>query len=269
MTTIRTTALLTFFLLISLGSSQAETLTIPGTGACELLLKELSEAFTSQNPGSKIFIPPSTGSGGGIESALNDKALMGRVARPLKSDEKGLEYLVFAMDSVVFASGAKVGVDSLTADQLADIFEGRINSWDQVGGPDARIRVLIRQAGDSSFDTLDKHIPSFSALRFSTGAKTLYHDYEMVEMLIKYRYSIGWLPGAALLKTDKKIHAMSIDGVSPTPENMISGKYKATGEYALVFKNNRLDSLAKRFLDFIFSEKGRDVIMKAGVVPVR
>ncbi len=264
-----TIALIIIFPLIALAPAGAETLTIPGTGACEDLLRELSEAFTAQNPGSKIRIPTSTGSGGGIDSVLRDKAIMGRVARPLKADEKGLIYRAFAMDGVVFAMGAKVGVNALDTRQLLDIFQGRIVSWDQVGGPDARIRVLIREAGDSSFAMLDQHIPSFSAIHFTPGAKTLYHDYEMVEMLTKYRYSIGWLPGATMPRTGTKIRVVSIDGVSPTPENMVSGKWKATGEYALVYKNNRLSPLARQFLDFILSEKGQILITRAGVVPIR
>ena len=39
-------------------------------------------------------------------------------------------------------------------------------------------------------------------------------------------------------------------------------------DYALVYKENRLSELARRFIDFIFSDAGKAVLIKYGLIPV-
>ena len=122
-------------------------LTIPGTGACEVLLKELAKAFNDSNPGYEVIIPESTGSGGGISSTGQDDNVMGRVARKIKEEEKsyGLTYLVFAKDIIIFAVSGDVDVDNLSTEQVIDIFSGTIVNWNEIGGNDGVINVIIRE----------------------------------------------------------------------------------------------------------------------------
>ena len=101
----------------------ADVLEIPGTGACEVLLRSLAEAFNARHPEHRVVVPASIGTVGAMRLALSDQAVLVRVARPLIKEEKdqGLTYLPFARDMVVFAVGAKVPVRSITTAQLVDI----------------------------------------------------------------------------------------------------------------------------------------------------
>ena len=260
------------FILISFffQTAHAERLVIPGTGACEVILNKLAETFNKQNKDHEIIIPSSIGSGGGIASVIEDESIIARVARPLKKKEAeyGLDYLTFTRDAVVFAVGAGVQVNTFSTGQLVDIFTGKIKNWKEAGGDDRRIRVLIREPEDSSLYIIKKNIDAFKHIVFSNRSKVIYNDYEMVNMLKKYKRSIGWLSRSSLLKEKKFIKPVTIDNVEPNNENILNGNYKLTGDYAFVYKRKRLNKSAGKFLDFVFSEAGRQILKDKGLVPL-
>lgn len=247
----------------------AETLEIPGSGIGEVVLKNLAKNFNVQRPGDEVVIPPSIGAKGGIDAVITDKNLIGRIARPLEGDETkyGMKYLIFARDAVVFAVGEKVEIQSLTSNQLADIFSGKIGDWEQVGCKKALIRVLIRQPGETGLRIIQQHIKPFQQLKFSDQSKILYHDYEVVDMLEKYKTAIGFLTLSSIFTGKGSIKPIAIDNIMPTPENVLAGKYKMTCDCALIYKEKRLSELGKKFIDFIFSDSGKQIMKKDGLIP--
>jgi phosphate transport system substrate-binding protein len=248
----------------------AEQLEIPGTGACETILNELAVAFNDKNRKNKIIITPSVGSGGGIRLVGTGVAQLARVARPLNEKEKqySLKDLIFAKDPIVFAVGNKVGVNDLSAQQLGDVFSGKYENWREVGGNNQRIRLLIREPQDSSLLVIQKVLPPFKGLPFSEKAKSLFHDYEMVNALNKYSTVIGWLTNSSMKDVKFTVKAISVDGIKATRENILAGKYKLISDYSFVYKTGELSGLAKEFVDFVFSEKGRIILSNAGMVAV-
>jgi phosphate transport system substrate-binding protein len=251
------------------GALRAETLGIPGTGACEVVLKALAAAFNAKNPGQEVIVPSSIGTGGGILAVAHDEYLLGRVARPPNEKERGygLRYLVFARDAVVFAVGANVEIKGLTSGQLADIFAGKITHWQEVGGHPAPIRVLTRDPGEVSLGIIRRHLKEFQEIIFSPQSKDAHHDYEMVEMLQKYKNSIGFLTNSSICGLGTSIKTLALNNIMPTPENLESGRYTLAEDYALVYKEKRLNELARVFIDFIFSEEGKNIMKKRGVIP--
>ncbi|MDA8124104.1 MAG: substrate-binding domain-containing protein [Deltaproteobacteria bacterium] len=245
----------------------AETLAIPGSGACEPLLAELAAAFNNRNPQDRIEIPPSVGSGGGIDAVLRDQAPLARVARRLKDTEErqGLVRMVFARDAVVFAVGRQLKVANLRAEQLAGIFSGRIENWRELGAPEGKIRVVIREPGDASLTVLRENLPAFRELIFSPLAKVCLYDRDAVKVLDNYRNAIGFVTASALKWSRGNIRPLALNGVTPVKANLQSGKYPLLVEYALIYKQKPA-SVAERFVQFLFSEQGRKIIEKSGMV---
>jgi phosphate transport system substrate-binding protein len=252
------------------GPVNADFLVVPGTGSCETVLQALAAAFNARSPGGEVQIPASTGSGGGIQAVLNGEAVLARVARPLSEAEvqQGLRHLPFAKDPVVFAVAKNVDVRNLTTAQLIDIFSGNIDDWRQVGGATAPIRVLLREPGDSSLRVIQEHIPAFAGIKFTDRSKALYHVHEMVEMLIKYKHSIGWISHSSLFPVRDSIKALALDNVIPSYQNVKSGRYPLVETEAFIYKQGTLTNLAKRFIIFIFSDAGRNILGQYGLVPI-
>jgi phosphate transport system substrate-binding protein len=262
--------LLSLGLFISPAPVSADTLEIPGTGACEVLLQALARAFNAKHPGQQVVVPPSIGSVGGVRLVAGDRAIMGRVAQPLKNREKnlGLRYLVFARDMVIFAGGAKVTVKNLTLKQLQDVYSGKITKWQELGGAPGPIRLLLRQPGDSSLLIIREKLPQFRDIAFPPGAKVIHTDPKLLEVLQKYHYSLGWLTFSALQGAHSPIHPLALEGIAPTPKHARSRRYQLICDYALVFKETRLNDLARSFLDYIFSQDCGQLMEQYGVIPV-
>jgi len=249
---------------------EPSTLVIPGSGACETILTQLAQAFNNAHPGYTVTIPKSTGSSGGIRSVAEGSHPMGRVARRLKASEQGadLTILPFACDAVVFAVGEAVKIKSLNSEQLADIFKGNIKNWNELGGPDFSIRVLARQADETSLEIIRKFLPPFRELSITADAKIAYHDYQMVDLLNKYSGGIGFLTFGSLANPLSKIRVLALDGIMPTPDNLSSGSYPMKLSLGFVYKKDQLSGLSSKFLSFVFSNEGRAIIKHLGLFPV-
>lgn len=243
---------------------------MPGTGACEDVLRMLALAFNAEHPGLEVIIPRSIGTGGGIKAVSSGEYPMARVGRPLKEDELKLDlaFLPFANDAIVFAVGRSVGIRSLTTSQLGDIFKGKIVNWRELGEPEGPIRVLSRQPNDTSSENISQHLTPFKDKIFTDQAKIAFHDYEMVDLLNKFPTSIGFLTNSSLIAPGNTMKTIGIDGVTPTPENLRSRRYPLRATYGLVCKEGRLNDIAVEFIDFIFSEKGKRLIEEYNLVPI-
>jgi phosphate transport system substrate-binding protein len=245
------------------------TLPIPGTGACEVVLTELAEAYNLGNPEEPINIPPSTGSGGGLKALLGGEAQLARVARRLKAEEEGqgVVHLVFARDAVAFVVGKQVEISNLNAGQLAAIFTGKIDNWKDVGGEAAVIRVIGREPGDSSLIVIQEHLKEFKEIAFTPKAKILLYDRDAVETLAKYKNSIGFIPMSSEKWAEGAIKPISLDGVAPIRANILAGTYRLVEDYAFVYKKE-LTPGAGRFVEFVFSKEGKNILEKNGLITV-
>jgi phosphate transport system substrate-binding protein len=245
----------------------AETLVIPGTGSSEAILQELAGAFNARRPGQEVVIPPSIGSGGGLRALLSDQCAVARIVMPLdKNIDPKLHYWVFARDSVVFAVGAKVAIDSLTMSQLTGIFSGKITDWREVGGPAGPIRVIIRDPHDSILKTMQFYFKEFQDILFTPESKIAYHDAEMVDLLKKYKNSIG-MSARSGIRGESALKSLAVDGISPSAAGLKNGNYRSTVAYALVSKKGSLPDLGQNFVDFIFSKEARTIIEDFGLIP--
>lgn len=263
--------LLTFLLASALFGTTAfaETLTIPGTGACEPLLAELAEVFNRSHSPYAVAVPPSIGSGGGISAVLKEEAVLARVARPLKPEEtkEGLVQQIFARDAVAFVVGRQVKIDNLSSDQLVAIFSGKTRNWKELGKPAGVIRVVTREPGDASLSVIQKHMPGFKEMIFAPGAKVILYDQAAVEALDKFKNAIGFITLSSTKWAKGPLRPLRLDGIAPTRENILAGKYRLMVDYSFVSRKNPTPA-AKNFVDFVFSQEGRKVIERNGLIAV-
>lgn len=243
-----------------------QKIVICGTGDSQQLLLMLAEDYEKEHPGTTIDVPDSIGSGGGIRAVAKGDCDLGRVARPIKEKEEKLDlnYTLFALSPVVIAANRSVdGIDSLSTGQIIDIFSGMTKTWDELGGSSGKIFVANREAGDSSRTVLEKTLPGFRDISTFAG-KTVYTTPETIDTLSKYKNTIGYVPFAMVMNTDLKV--IKIDGIAPSLENVMDGKYRPVTPFGLVWKGE-LDGPAKAFTDFIFGARGKEIIKQYGAVP--
>ena len=254
----------TVLLLLASGISvDAKEIPVVGTGDGLDILRAVAEAYGKDHPGVDFKIPPSIGSGGAIVAIGSNREVLGRVARPLSSNEaaSGIQYQpVFNVPSAFFVHPG-IQVRDLTSKQLQSIFSGAITNWKDVGGPDLRVRVVRREDADSSLMVFRASIPEFRELKFTERSKLAVTTQDAIESIKENPGGIGFASYSAALA--RELGAVSIDGRKPTDKG-----YPANVVLALIFKQDRIDNDIRRFIDYFRSSSARGIIESFGARPL-
>ncbi len=242
----------------------AEEITIIGTGSGTTILEAIGEAFSQQNSEITINVPESIGSGGGIRTVGRDKYILGRVAREIKEKEKpyGLTYVPYAKIPIVFFTNKSVRVENLSLQQILSIYSDKITNWKDVGGNDAKVRVVTREEGDSSLGILLKSFPGFKDITITSKAKTTFSDPETETTVLKTTGVIayGSYPNTRLID----VHILNIDDKNATEPN-----YPYVCTLGFVYKEKNYTGTMKKFVEFATSEVAHEAIREAGGIPLQ
>lgn len=249
-------------------SAFAEELVVPGSGSPEYVLKVLAEAFNAQQAQHRVLVPTSIGTSGGLRAVETGTATLGRVGRPLKSDElaRGLVYIPIGRDPVTFVGGSGVTVKDLTQAQLIDAYTGRATNWQVFGGKPGPIRVIGRESTDVSRQVINRIIPPFERIVFGDAVKVVNLDPQMLELLDRFPGSLGFLNRSALAAAKTKLVYLSLDGVPSTPQNVEAGRYPLWLEFGFVYKAGKLGPAANAFVDFVRSPAGMRILREQGIL---
>jgi phosphate transport system substrate-binding protein len=241
----------------------ASDLSVVGTGDGIDLLRALGAAYTAAHPDTNVIVPPSIGSGGGIAAVGSGKEVLGRIARPLSASEKEAGLVatpVFRLPSAFFVHRS-TGVGSLTSAQLADIYRGKITNWRDVGGSDARVRVVRREDQDSTLLVLRQSMPGWKDLVITEKSKTAVTTQDCVSSVKEVEGAIGFGPFTKVLESELTV--LRIDGHFPTDPD-----YPSAVTLSFVHKEANITPDAKRFIGYVKDKQARTVLTSMGGVPV-
>lgn len=259
-------------LVIAAGSVRAEDLVIPGSGNPEHVLKQMAKVFNARQSQFRVLVPPSSGTAGALRDVGDGVSTLGRVGRPLKDEERarGFSFLPLGRDPIVLVGGAGVTVRNLTAQQVIDIYTGKLLNWSALGGKAAPIRAIGREPSDASRQALQKVIPAFRDIEFGSNVKVAHLDPHLLELLDRYPSSLGFINRSALAACNTAVVPLAFEGVAPTPENLEKGSYPLSLEFGLIYKTSTgMSPAAKAFVEFSRSPEGLRVLAEHGVLPTQ
>ena len=241
------------------------TVATDGSTSMEKVIGALGEAFTSENSGVNFTYNP-TGSGTGITAISEGRCDIGLSSRSLKDEEKakGLEETVLALDGIAMIVNPANEISDLTVDQIAKIYTGEITNWKDVGGKDAEIVVIGREAGSGTRDGFESITKTAEKCQYrqeltSTG--------DVITTVSQNPDAIGY---ASLASVKNTVKALNVDGVTPTEETVKNGSYKIQRPFVLVTTSGvTLSDAAQAFFDYATSAKASEIIAAAGATPVK
>jgi phosphate transport system substrate-binding protein len=247
---------------VSVAAQAEETVTIPGTGSSQLILRDAAAGFMKANPGIKVVIPDSSGTGGGYKAVGEGAAPLGRVSRRPNEKEAGynLTYLQFGKTPVVIATHPGVKVKSLTWAQARDLVTGKVANWSEVGGPDQKVRVIARAPNEANFSAIKKNVPEWKDLVITEKSKMANTDGETVQFIAENEGALG-----IITLSDAKEKGLNIPIMGGVKYS--DAGYPVFVDMALVHKGT-LDGAAKKFADFLFSAEGQRVMKDNDAIPV-
>ena len=234
-----------------------------GSTSMQKVIMSLKETFEGENAGVEVTYNP-TGSGSGITAVAESRCDIGLSSRNLKDAEKeqGLVGTVLAYDGIAVIINPENTVEDLTVEQIAAIYTGEITNWNEVGGIDAEIVLIGREAGSGTRGGFEEIVGVEDLCQYrqeltSTG--------DVITAVSQNPGAIGYASVATVKDTVK---ALKVNGVAPTNDSVRDGSYAIQRPFVLVTKEGvELSETAKAFFDFITSEAAREVITAAGVVP--
>jgi phosphate transport system substrate-binding protein len=241
----------------------ADELAVVGTGDGIPVFKAVGDAFSSENPATKVAVPPSIHSSGGIRAVILGHAVLGRIARDLKPEEKehGLIATPVFRQPAVFYVHLATGVTSLSAEEVTKIYAGEIANWREVGGRDLRIRVVIREEVDSTLGVFRETLAGWKGLRFLERSKLATTTQEAIDTVQTVEGAIGFGPYS--LDLEKRVTVLALDGHKPTAPD-----YPSAVTLSLIHREATMTGPAAAFLDYMFTKKAQELVRANGAIPV-
>lgn len=190
-----------------------------------------------------------------------------------KSKGTEFEYTEIGKEGFVFFVNKDNPVDNLTTQQIKDIYSGKITNWKEVGGKDEKIQAFQRNEGSGSQSMLKRFMgdtkiaepPTEQREDLMSGIITRVADYKNYSNSIGFSFRY-YLEG--IIK-NPNVKMVSVDGIKPTEENISSGLYPITTPlYAVTYKGESNENV-KKFIDWILSEEGQELVVKTGYAGVK
>lgn len=233
-----------------------------GSTSMEAVIGAFQEAFAEKHPDVDVTYDP-TGSGAGITGAQEGSLDIGLSSRALKEDETGVTGTTIALDGIAIIVNSENPVADLTLEQLAGIAKGEITNWSEVGGDDAEIVFVGREAGSGTRDGFESIVGVedecvYSEELTATGA-----------VIAKVQSNANAIGYASLSALDDTVKAVTVEGVAPSEETVQDGTYKIQRPFVFVTNDSaELSETAQAFFDFAQSDEADELIRAAGAVPL-
>jgi phosphate transport system substrate-binding protein len=153
---------------------------------------------------------------------------------------------------------------SLTRDQVRDLFTGVIQNWKEIGGPDAPVRLCIRNPISGTYLGFRELAMDNKAYGLAVQTFTNYDD--IVQAVGKDAGAVGYTS----LQTDNKgVKAVGIGDVAPSMEAVRQGKYPFCRALHLYTSKVNATPAAQSFVAFVTSPEGQKIVDQDGFITIK
>ena len=241
------------------------SISMSGSTSMEKLANAVAESFMAKYPGVTVTAE-FTGSGAGIEAVTAGTCDIGNSSRNLKEEElaNGVVENIVAIDGIAVVVDPANTTEGLTKDQLVGIYTGEIKNWSEVGGADAPIVVVGREAGSGTRGAFEEILKIEDACAYaneldSTGA-----------VMAKVASTPGAIGYVSLDVVDDTVIALPLEGVEATAENIKAGNYFLSRPFVMATKGEIAEQseAVQALFDYLKSDEGKELIQSVGLITV-
>ena len=172
------------------------------------------------------------------------------------AEEQGVElvYVPVGLEGFVFFVNKNNPVDSLTVDEIRDIYGGEIRNWKEVGGADRAINPVTRLAGSGSQSAMDSFMKGREIAPKSIFSVT------GASIGFSFRYYMDGLVG------NDNVKMLSLNGVYPSAENIRNGSYPIIAKFYAIYRADNENPNIPILIDWLLSDEGQTLIEESGYV---
>ncbi len=270
------------FTTLAFARQDKNSIQIKGSDTMVNLGQAWAEKYMEADPHDFIAVTGG-GSGTGFSSLISGTCDIAMSSRNIKDKEialakqKGINpnEIKVALDGLAVVVNPKNIVNKLTTVQLAGIFSGKITNWKDAGGADAKIVVLSREVNSGTHVYFKEHVlrgnDQNSKEEFAPSALMLSSSQAIADEVAQNPSAIGYY-GMGYISAKQKPISVAKDEkseyVAPVIDNVMSGKYPISRPL-LVYTNGQPQGLVKKFVDFMISKEGQEIVLKTDFVPIK
>jgi phosphate transport system substrate-binding protein len=261
------------------GGRHGRALNIVGSTSVQPFAEMLAQEYNRLHPDEPIDVQGG-GSTAGIQAVQSRIADIGTCSRSLSAEEKaaGCNGIEIARDGLAVVVHPSNNVAGLTRAQVRGLFSGAITNWKQVGGPDRIVRLISREEGSGTREAFVKLLmveqvpgpvgpdgkPSKTKIEHRVSSRALTQESNgAVQELVRHDPSaVGYM---SLGLVGPELRMVAIDGVSPSVQAAESGKYPLVRPFLFVTIGEPSER-SQRFIDFVLSPQGQQMLQKEGLV---
>ncbi|MEY8445078.1 phosphate ABC transporter substrate-binding protein PstS [Enterococcus ratti] len=244
---------------------RGESIMAVGSSALQPLVETVAESFQAENPGKFINVQGG-GSGTGLSQVQSGAVNIGN--SDLFAEEKsGIDAAALVDHRVAVVGIApivnkEVGIKDISLMNLRKLFTGEIENWKELGGNDQPVVILNRASGSGTRSTFEKWV-----LDGATAVRAQEQDSSgMVRQIVAD--TPGAISYVAFSYVNKEVAALSIDGVAPTDENVMTNKW-TIWSYEHMYTKDQPKQLTKEFLEYMLSDNvQKHIVGELGYIPV-
>ena len=250
-------------------AAAADSIVIKGSTTVLPIAQAVLEAYMKENKGVQISLSGG-GSGEGIKALIDQSTDIADSSREIKKEEielaesKGVKPVthVIAYDAIMPVVNPKNNVQGLSIDQLSQIYQGKITNWKEVGGADLKIVVISRDSSSGTFDSWDNFV--MKKARVAPTAQMLASNGAVVTAVSKNKYAIGYL---GMGYVNSSVKGLKVNGVMASAQTALSRQYPMSRELYM-YTNGKPKGEVAKFIAFVKSPKGQEIVKKEGFVPL-
>ena len=237
----------------------ANSVIIAGSTSVQPFAEVLAQDYMASHPGVTIDVQGG-GSAAGIMATQSGTTDIGMSSRNLQGNETSLWSIEIARDGLAIIINPKNPIVNLTLQQVADIYDGKITNWSELGGKKSDIDVFTREDGSgtrSSFESLvmgKNQIMARAMVENSNGA--------IRQLVADDAAAIGFI---SLGLVDNTVKAVELDDIVPSREHVVDGTYNLSRPF-LFLTLKEPTGLVKDFIDFTMSSEGQKILYDQGLI---
>ncbi len=212
------------------------------------------------------------GTADGARALAEGKAAIALASRQLRPGEAGLPDLhenerILALGGVVVVVHPDNPMRSLSYDDLAALFSGRIKSWDQLGGPAQPVTLYLPRVGSGTRDLFEAKVMRPRGLKLARGVETTEDLAELSDLVSIDPSGVG-ITDFAYARAARMLAIRQPCGLvsRPTRFSIKTEEYPLSRRFYAYTTGKELPSHARRLLGFALSDAAQPLIAGAGFV---
>ncbi|ADZ09821.1 phosphate binding protein [Methanobacterium lacus] len=234
--------------------SQSNDITIEGSTSVYPVATALAKAYMEKHPNVQIDVQ-----GGDSEAGINNvkagKVDIGMSSRNLSSTEsQDLSQYRIGKDPVAVIVNPVNPVNTITTNELKDIYTGKTTNWEALGGNNIQITPVIREKGSGTRYDFEQYI--MDGDEYAKNIVVTTSTYGALQTVAVSPDTIGYVSNNAL---SSDVKTLKINNVTLNQENVENGSYNLTRSMLFLVKGSATGEI-KDFIDFSLSTEGQNII---------